>query len=98
MNYLFQFSAFYIGGFIIIVFGLILYNIISVPEGGKNQSVFSVSYWRNYGRSLFCEWRCCPAPPIDKQLVNLLDSDDSDDSDDYGTFDNEKRSLIGINS
>ncbi|XP_065907126.1 solute carrier family 35 member F1-like isoform X2 [Dysidea avara] len=69
-----QFSAFYIGGFVVIMFGLILYNIISVPEGGTDQSVFSIGYWYNYGHSLFCEWRCCP-PKYDR-LVNLDDSDE----------------------
>ena len=64
-----QFSAFYIGGFVVIMFGLILYNIISVPEGGTDQSVFSIGYWYNYGHSLFCEWRCYP-PKYDK-LVDL---------------------------
>ncbi|XP_065908206.1 solute carrier family 35 member F2-like isoform X2 [Dysidea avara] len=74
-----KFSAFYIGGFVVIMFGLILYNIISVPEGGTDQSVFSIDYWYNYGHSLFCEWRCCPPPKKDK-LVDVIDSDDSDDS------------------
>jgi len=73
-----QFSVFYIGGFVVIMFGLILYNIISVPEGGTDQSVFSIGYWYNYGHSLFCEWRCCPTPKIDEKLMNLVNSDDSD--------------------
>jgi len=73
-----QFSVFYIGGFVVIMFGLILYNIISVPEGGTDQSVFTIGYWYNYGHSLFCEWRCCPAPKIDEKLMNLVNSDDSD--------------------
>ncbi|XP_065907504.1 solute carrier family 35 member F2-like isoform X2 [Dysidea avara] len=90
-----KFSAFYIGGFVVIMFGLILYNIISVPEGGTDQSVFSIGYWYNYGYSLFCEWRCRSAA-ADKHLVNLIDSDDSDDG--YSTFDNGNKSVIGINS
>ena len=53
----------------VIMFGLILYNIIPVPEGGTDQSVFSIDYWYNYGHSLFCEWRCCP-PNYDR-LVDL---------------------------
>ena len=53
----------------VIMFGLILYNIISVPEGGTDQSVFSIGYWYNYGHSLFCECRCCP-PKYDR-LVDL---------------------------
>ena len=69
--YAVQFSVFYIGGFVVIMFGLILYNIISVPEGGTDQSVFSIGYWYNYGHSLFCEWRCCP-PKYDR-LVDLSD-------------------------
>jgi len=24
-----------------------------------NQCMFTISYWYNYGRSLFCELRCC---------------------------------------
>ena len=56
-----------------IMFGLILYNIIAVPEGGTDQSVFSIDYWYNYGHSLFCEWRCCP-PNYDR-LVNPADDD-----------------------
>ena len=57
----------------VIMFGLILYNIISVPEGGTDQSVFSIGYWYNYGHSLFCEWRCCSAHDM---LINLEDTDD----------------------
>ena len=71
------------------MFGLILYNIISVPEGGTDQSVFSIGYWYNYGHSLFCEWRCCPAHD---KLVNLDNSDD--DSASYS----EQKLLIGISS
>ncbi|XP_065908540.1 solute carrier family 35 member F1-like [Dysidea avara] len=66
-----KFSVFYIGGFVVIMFGLILYNIISVPEGGTDQSVFSIGYWYNYRHLLFCEWRCCP-PKYDR-LVDLSD-------------------------
>ncbi|XP_065908911.1 solute carrier family 35 member F2-like [Dysidea avara] len=84
-----KFSSFYIGGFVVIMFGLILYNIISVPEGGTDQSVFSIGYWYNYGHSLFCEWRCCPAHD---KLVNLDNSDD--DSASYS----EQKLLIGISS
>ncbi|XP_065907708.1 solute carrier family 35 member F2-like isoform X2 [Dysidea avara] len=68
-----KFSVFYIGGFVVIMFGLILYNIISVPEGGTDQSVFSIGYWYNYGHSLFCEWRYCPTH---YKLVNVEDSAD----------------------
>ena len=53
-----QFSLFYIGGFIVIMFGLVMYNVIPVPEGDTELSVFSAGYWYNYGHSLFCEWRC----------------------------------------
>jgi len=66
-----QFSAFYIGGFVVIVFGLILYNILSVPEGGTEQSVFSIGYWYNYGHSLLFEWKCCPPSKIDDKLMKL---------------------------
>ena len=66
------------------MFGLILYNIISVPEGGTDQSVFSISYWYNYGHSLFCEWRCCPTH----------DKIDDIHNDDFS----ERKSLIGISS
>ncbi|XP_065907997.1 solute carrier family 35 member F2-like isoform X1 [Dysidea avara] len=79
-----KFSVFYIGGFVVIMFGLILYNIISVPEGGTDQSVFSISYWYNYGHSLFCEWRCCPTH----------DKIDDIHNDDFS----ERKSLIGISS
>ena len=54
-----QFSAFYIGGFIIIMFGLILYNVAPIPEGDMDHSVLSVRFWYNYGHSLFCKWKCC---------------------------------------
>ena len=54
-----QFSAFYIGGFVIIMFGLVLYNVAPIPEGDVDHSVFSVGFWYNYGHSIFCEWRCC---------------------------------------
>ena len=54
-----QFSAFYIGGFIIIMFGLVLYNVAPIPEGDMDHSVLSIGFWYNYGHLLFCEWRCC---------------------------------------
>jgi len=69
-----QFSIFYIGGLIVILSGLVLYNLKLVPEGGTDQSVFSIGYWFNYGHSLFCEWRCCPAQDKDLEL-----NDDGDD-------------------
>ena len=50
-----------------------MYNIISVPEGGMDQLVFSIGYWYNYGHSLFCEWRHYP-PKCDR-LVDLSDDD-----------------------
>ena len=78
-----QFSSFYIGGFVVIMFGLILYNIISVPEGGTDQSVFSIGYWYNYGHSLFYKWRYCPS----KMADDIHDNDSS-----------ERESLIGVSS
>ena len=43
----------------IIMFGLVLYNMAPVPEVDRNHSVLGVGFWYNYGHSLFCEWRCC---------------------------------------
>ena len=69
-----------------IMFGLILYNIISVPEGGTDQSVFSITYWCSYMHSLFCEWRCCPTQ---NKPVNLEKAEN-----DY-SLQCEKKYLIG---
>ena len=48
-----QFSIFYIGGLVVILSCLVLYNLKLVPEGGTDQSVFSIGYWYNYGHSLY---------------------------------------------
>ena len=40
------------------VFGLLLYIVIPTVGGGKDQSVFSASFWYSYGCSLFCEYQC----------------------------------------
>ncbi|XP_065908534.1 solute carrier family 35 member F2-like isoform X2 [Dysidea avara] len=87
-----KFSAFYIGGFVVIMFGLILYNIISVPEGGTDQSVFSIGYWYNYGHSLFCEWRCCPAPEQEPPPPTLSESETG-----Y-SFNDDKTPLLKVNN
>ncbi|XP_065906881.1 solute carrier family 35 member F2-like isoform X2 [Dysidea avara] len=65
-----KFSIFYIGGLVIILTGLVMYNVVVAPEGGADESVFSIGYWHNYWCSLCCEWRCCP--PEDK-AVELSD-------------------------
>ena len=66
----------------IIMVGLILYNVIPTPEGDTaEQSVFSTSYWYNYGHSLFFEWRCSCSQHV--TLVSLNDNV-SDDVDDDG--------------
>ena len=68
-----QFSIFYIGGLVVILVGLVMYNVKVAPEGGTDQSVFSIGYWYNYGHSLFCEWRCCP---LQDKVVQLIDGAD----------------------
>ena len=69
------------------MFGLVLYNVIPTPEGDTDQSVFTTSYWYNYGHSLFCKWRCCPQHVT---LVALNDDagDDvnNDDNGDHASF------------
>ena len=85
-----QFSILYIGGLIVILVGLVLYNMKLVPKGDTDQSVFSVGYWCNYGHSLFCEWRCCPAQ--DKELELNDDGDDHplvNDNVDYKAITND---------
>ena len=67
------------------MFGLVLYNVIPTPEGDTDQSVFTTSYWYNYGHSLFCVWRCCPQYDHVKIYNNDFDSD-------------ETKSLIEVNS
>ena len=74
------------------MFGLILYNIISVPEGGTDQSVFSIGYWYNYGHSLFCEWRCCPAPEQEPPPPTLSESETG-----Y-SFNDDKTPLLKVNN
>ena len=69
--YSFQYST--PGGLVVILSGLVLYNLKLVPEGGTDQSVFSIGYWYNYGHSLFCEWRCCPAQDKDLELDDVGD-------------------------
>ena len=66
----------------IIMFGLVLYNVIQSPKGDTNQSVFSTSYWYNYGHSLLCEWRCSCS-----QVKNDIDN-----------HSDETKSLIRVNS
>ncbi|XP_065907818.1 solute carrier family 35 member F1-like [Dysidea avara] len=68
-----KFSIFYIGGLVVILVGLVMYNVKVAPEGGTDQSVFSIGYWYNYGHSLFCEWRCCP---LQDKVVQLIDGAD----------------------
>lgn len=65
-----QFSIFYIGGLILILVGVILYNLILPPQGDANESVFSIKYWYKYGHSLFCEWRCCPLQNKSNELTD----------------------------
>ena len=77
-----QFSLFYVGGLVIILTGLVMYNVIVAPEGGTDQSVFSIGYWYNYGHSLFCEWRCCPPK---YKTVELSDNDNNSVSDNIFT-------------
>ena len=61
--------------------GLFLYNVVRIPEGDTNQSVFSVGFWYNYGHSLFCEWRCCP----ERHNVNINNTNINGHGHGYGT-------------
>ena len=44
-------------------------------ERDTNRSVFSISYWYNYGYSLFCEWKCS------QQRCNSIDVNTNADGD-----------------
>ena len=77
------------------MFGLVLYNVIPTAEGDTDQSVFSTSYWYNYGHSLFCEWRCSSCSqnvtliPLDDAANNNNDDDAVDNNDDDAVDNND---------
>ena len=83
---------FYIGGFIIIVFGLLLYFVMPTLERDTDRSVFSFSYWFNYGHSLFCEWNC-------PQHIRCNSSDvyANADGDNYNHGDDNDIRLVPVN-
>ena len=63
----------------IIMFGR-MYNVIPTPEGDMDQSVFSISYWYDYGCSLFWEWKCsCSQHDQMKNYANDIDSHSTSD-------------------
>ena len=61
----------------VVVFGLLLYIVIPTVGGGKDQSVFSASFWYSYGCSLFCEYQCivyllCMVTYYDVHIIFIL--------------------------
>ena len=74
-------------------------NVAVAPEGGADESVFSIGYWYNYGYSLFCEWRCCPPEHKALELSNdiIVDDDPSinDNVDDDRLICSKMNDLVG---
>ena len=57
--------------FSFILIGLVINNTREAPTADKEQSPFTVVYWKSYRNSLLCEWRCIcqrgdpkSAPPL----------------------------------
>jgi len=44
--------------FSFILIGLVVYNTREALTAGKEQSPFTIVYWKSYCNSLLCEWRC----------------------------------------
>ena len=62
-----------------------IYNTREAPTAGKEQSPFTVVYWKSYCNSLLCEWRCmCQrGDPKSEPLLN-------GDINNYNTMDDEE--------
>ena len=71
--------------FSFILIGLVIYNTRIAPTAGKEQSPFTVIYWKSYCNSLLCEWRCV-SQRSDPKLAPLLNGV----TNNYNTMDDEE--------
>ena len=62
-----------------------IYNTREAPTAGKEQSPFTVVYWKSYCNSLLCEWRCI-CQKSDPKSAPLLNGDINN----YNTMDDEE--------
>ena len=66
--------------------GLVIYNTREAPTAGKEQSPFTVTYWKLYCNSLLCEWRCV-CHKSDPKSAPLLSATDNNINNNYNTVD-----------
>ena len=74
-----QFSPLYLVSFSFILIGLVIYNTRIAPTAGKEQSPFTVIYWKSYCNSLLCECRCiCQrSDPESSPLLSVTEHNDN---------------------
>ena len=70
--------------FSFILIGLVIYNTRIAPTAGKEQSPFTVIYWKSYCNSLLCEWRCV-CQRSDPESSPLLSVNEHNDISNYNT-------------
>jgi len=57
--------------FAFLLLGLVIYNTRVAPSADKDQSPFTLIYWKSYCNSLWCKWRCV-CRKSDPELAPLL--------------------------
>ena len=70
--------------FSFILIGLVIYNTRIAPTAGKEQSPFTVIYWKSYCNSLLCEWRCV-CQRSDPESSPLLSVNEHNDNSNHKT-------------
>ena len=65
---------------------MVIYNTRVAPTAGREQSPFTVIYWKSYCNSLLCEWRCIchRSNPESSPLLSVNEHDDT--SSDHNTM------------